>query len=82
MIKIMIIKILATIGICYVISESNLFTTQREWIASKHRLLGELIYCPICLSLWIALLLTFNLLESCAIMGVLVILIKLYEKNH
>ena len=77
----MLNNILITIGICYVLSESNLFIKQREWLASKHKLLGELIYCPICLSFWVGLVLTWNILESCAIMGILVILTKLYERQ-
>lgn len=70
----MIINILATIGITYLITESNLLTTQRAWVAGKHRLLAELFYCPICMSFWVGLVITGNILQAFAIMGVVSII--------
>lgn len=75
----MIINILATIGITYLVTESNLLTTQRAWIAGKHRLLAELFYCPICMSFWVGLVVTGNILQAFAIMGV-VSIISVWKK--
>lgn len=75
----MVTNILATIGITYLITESHLLDKPREWIASKHKLLAELFYCPICMSFWIGLCITGELLSAFAIMGV-VYLISLWRK--
>lgn len=77
----MVYNILATYAIAYILSESNLLNTPREWLASKNKYLAELIYCPICLSYWIALIITGNLLESFAIMGTIAIISKIYDKS-
>lgn len=76
----MITNLLATIGITYLITESHLLDKPREYIASKHKLLAELFYCPICMSFWIGLCITGELLQAFAIMGV-VSIIKHYEKE-
>lgn len=75
----MIINILTTIGITYLITESNLLITQRAWIAGKHRLLAELFYCPICMSFWVGLIITGDILQAFAIMGV-VSIISIWKK--
>jgi hypothetical protein len=76
----MLINILATYGIAYLISQSVLLEKPREYLASKHRLIGELLYCPICLSYWIALIITGDILESFAIMGGIAI-IQIYATH-
>lgn len=73
----MVLQILTSYGIAYLLSESNLLIKPREYIASKNNLLAELIYCPICLSFWIALALTQNILQAFAIMGAIAIIKKL-----
>lgn len=77
----MFTNILATYGIAYLISQSALLEKTREYLASKHRLIGELLYCPICLSYWIALIMTGDILESFAIMGGIAI-IQVLTVNH
>jgi hypothetical protein len=78
----MITNILITYGIAYLITESSLLEKPREYLASKHRLIGELLYCPICTSFWIGLILTGNILESFAIMGAVAIIQVLVNNNQ
>lgn len=70
----MINYILTTYGIAYLLTESILLEKPRSWIANKHWILGELFYCPICISYWIGLILTHNVLQSFAIMGAIAII--------
>lgn len=76
----MIISILTTYGIAYLLSESVLLEKPRELIASKNSLLAELIYCPICLSYWIGLAITQDILQAFAIMGAIALLHKFMVK--
>jgi len=70
----MIYQILISYGIAYLLSESVLLEKPREILASKNYYIAELIYCPICLSYWIGLVLTHNVLQSFAIMGAIAII--------
>lgn len=65
----MIYNILITYGIAYLITQSVLLEKPRAYLASKHWFIGELLYCPICISFWIGLALTQNMLGAFAIMG-------------
>ena len=76
----MIKDILIVYSLAYLISESNLLTKPREWLASKHRLIGELIYCPICLSFWIALIHTSYVEDALITMGAIALLHKFMVK--
>jgi len=69
-------NLLTTYGIAYLFTESVLLEKPRAWIASKHWILGELLYCPICISYWIALILTQDILQAFAIMGAIAIVVK------
>lgn len=73
----MIYNILVTYGIAYLITQSVLLEKPREYLASKNWLIAELLYCPICISYWIALILTGSILQSFAIMGAIAIINKL-----
>lgn len=78
----MILQILASYGIAYLLSESVLLEKPREWIASKSKFLGNMIYCNICLSYWIGLAITQNILQAFAIMGAIALINKfLYEQQ-
>jgi hypothetical protein len=70
----MIINILTTYGIAYLLTESFLLEKPRQFLARKNRLIGDLVYCPICISYWIALIITGNILESFAIMGTIALI--------
>jgi len=48
-----ILAIIATEAIVEILVESVLFDNARVWIASKHRLLDELVSCPWCISVWV-----------------------------
>lgn len=72
----MIYNLLVTYGIAYLLSESVLLEKPRNYLAHKNRLLGDLLYCPICLSFWIGLILTGNILTAFAIMGSIAIISK------
>ena len=73
-------NILITLAITYLISQSKITQGIREWIANKHWILAELIYCKVCLSFWIGLYLTYNVKEALVIMGVFA-LINIYENK-
>lgn len=73
----MIYQILTSYGIAYLLTESVLLEKPRAWIANKHWILGELFYCPICISYWIALVFTQDILKSFAIMGAIAIINKI-----
>ncbi len=77
----MVVNTLVTLSIVYLLAKSMVLEPYRAWLADRHRVIAELIYCNICLSFWVALLLTFNLYEALAIMGVFVI-INVYETKH
>lgn len=78
----MILKILISYGIAYLLSESVLLETPREWIAKRSRFFGNMVYCNICLSFWIGLILTQNILQAFAIMGSIALINKLiYERK-
>lgn len=70
----MLLNILATYGIAYLITQSVLLEKTRSYLASKHWLIGEFLYCNICLSFWIGLIITDDPLEAFAIMGTFAIL--------
>lgn len=76
----MIYQILTSYGIAYLISESVLLEKPREWIGKHSRFFGNMVYCNICLSFWIGLILTASMLQAFAIMGSIALINKLlYE---
>lgn len=78
----MLLNILTSYGIAYLLSESVILEKPREWIAKHSNLLGNMVYCNICLSFWIALILTQNILQAFAIMGSIALINKLiYERK-
>lgn len=79
----MILQLLTSYGITYLLSESVLLETPREWLAKRSNFLGNMVYCNICLSYWIALILTQNVLQAFAIMGSIALINKLiYERKN
>lgn len=68
----MITSTLATIGILYLILESNIFHRIRQKIPQK-------LLCATCLSFWIGLILTFNIVQAFAIMGIMVLIQKIWH---
>lgn len=71
----MIINILTTYGIAYLITESFLLEKPRNYIAKKGgTYIGNMVYCSICLSYWIGLILTGDILQSFAIMGTIALI--------
>ena len=75
-------SILIVYGIAYLLSESVLLEKPREWIAKRSRLLGNMVYCNICLSYWIGLAITGSILQAFAIMGAIALTNKLlYERK-
>lgn len=70
----MILQILTSYGIAYIITESFLLESLRSYIANKNRYMGNLLYCSTCMSFWIGLILTGNILEAFAIMGTIAII--------
>ena len=78
----MILQLLTSYGIAYLLSESVLLETPREWLSKRSKFLGNMLYCNICLSYWIALILTHDVLQSFAIMGSIALINKLiYERK-
>lgn len=74
----MIINILTTYGIAYLLTESFLLEKPRNYIAKKGgNYIGNMVYCSICLSYWIGLILTGSILEAFAIMGTIALIHKL-----
>ena len=75
---ILLTNILTTYGIAYLLTESFLLEKPRNYIAKKGgNYIGNIVYCSICLSYWIGLILTGNILESFAIMGTIALINKL-----
>lgn len=73
----MIINILTTYGIAYLLTESFLLEKPRNYLAKKGgTYIGNMVYCSICLSYWIGLILTGSILNAFAIMGAIVIINK------
>jgi hypothetical protein len=74
----MILNILTTYGIAYLLTESFLLEKPRNYIAKKGGVyIGNMVYCSICLSYWIGLILTGSILEAFAIMGTIALIHKL-----
>lgn len=74
----LLIKILITYGIAYLLTESFLLEKPRNYIAKKYgSYIGNMVYCSICISFWIGLILTSNILEAFAIMGTIALINKL-----
>jgi len=74
----LLIKILITYGIAYLFTESFLLEKPRNYITrTSIDLLANIVYCSTCMSYWIALILTGNILESFAIMGAIAIINKI-----
>ena len=75
---ILLTNILTTYGIAYLLTESFLLEKPRNYIAKKGgNYIGNIVYCSICISYWIGLILTGNILEAFAIMGTIAIINKL-----
>ena len=71
-------NILTAYGVVYLLTESFLLEKPRNYIAKKGgNYIGNIVYCSICLSYWIGLILTGNILESFAIMGTIALINKL-----
>lgn len=45
---------LATAGISFTITETQLFKSWREWLKSKNEFIGKLFSCGYCLGHWVA----------------------------
>jgi len=74
----LLIKILITYGIAYLLTESFLLEKPRNYIAKKYgSYIGNMVYCSICISFWIGLILTGSILDAFAIMGTVAIINKL-----
>lgn len=77
----LLINILTTYGIAYLLTESFLLEKPRNYIAKKGgTYIGNIVYCPICTSFWIGLILTGSIINAFAIMGTIALIQKLYEK--
>ena len=75
---ILLTNILTTYGIAYLLTESFLLEKPRNYIAKKGgNYIGNIVYCSICISYWIGLILTGNILEAFAIMGTIALINKL-----
>lgn len=72
----MLSNFLVTIAVTYILSESSLLETLREKLP---KWLKHLIYCPICTSFWVALLITLSIYQAFVIMGLVILIYKLYE---
>jgi uncharacterized membrane protein len=71
-------NILITYGIAYLLTESFILEKPRNYIARKcGRYIGNMVYCSICISFWVGIILTGNILEAFAIMGTTAIINKL-----
>lgn len=76
----MLINILTTYGIAYLLTESFLLEKPRNYIAKKGgRYIGNMVYCSICISFWVGLILTGNILEAFAIMGTIALINKIWK---
>lgn len=71
-------NILISYGIAYLLTESFILEKPRSYIASKlGDYIANMVYCSICMSFWVGLILTGNILEAFAIMGTVAIINKL-----
>ena len=71
-------NILTAYGVSYLLTESFLLEKPRNYIAKKSgNYIGNIVYCSICISFWVGLILTGNILEAFAIMGTIALIHKL-----
>ena len=68
--------VLQTIAISWFIANSTLVEKPRMWLSKQNRLLGDLLHCEICLSFWVGLALTQDLLKAFGIMGIQILIAK------
>ncbi len=54
----MLIKFLACIGLVWILKDSYIFCTPREYLKSKSKYLKRLLSCSMCLGFWIGVLLS------------------------
>ena len=74
----LLINVLTTYGIAYLLTESFLLEKLRNYIAKKcGKYIGNMVYCSICISFWVGLILTGNILDAFAITGAIAIINKL-----
>ena len=55
----MLIKFLACMGIVWIIKDSYLLYSPREYLKSKSQYLNKLLSCSMCLGFWFGVLLSF-----------------------
>lgn len=55
----MILNIVSCIGITIIITQSSLFEKLRDWVSFYSNFLGELVSCPMCLGVWVGLIMSF-----------------------
>ena len=51
-------KLLACIGLMWIIKDSYIFHSQREWLKSKSEKLNKLLSCGMCIGFWVGVLLS------------------------
>tara|TARA_B100000579_G_C22837656_1_gene859715 strand:+ start:2070 stop:2357 length:288 start_codon:yes stop_codon:yes gene_type:complete len=55
----MFLNIISCVGITMIITQSSLFERLRDWVFVRSKTLGELINCPMCLGVWVGLIMSF-----------------------
>jgi len=53
-------KLLACIGIVWILKDSRVFSIPREYLKSKANWLKELLSCSMCLGFWVGILLAYS----------------------
>jgi len=48
-------NLLACLGLVWIIKDSHIFSTPREWLKSKSQKLNSLLSCGMCLGFWVGL---------------------------
>lgn len=55
---------LSVSGLCLIICTGEIFRPLREFIRTRHKWLGKLVCCPMCLGTWMGWLVRFTMLYS------------------
>ena len=55
----MFLNIVSCVGITIIITQSSLFQKLRAWVYFYSNFLGELVSCPMCLGVWVGLIMSF-----------------------